>query len=84
MRPAAKLLAAHVAAAKLVNDKRKGKAVDLVLGNKYKGLQPLASTTPKPVATPTCRTVLPTTATPTGSSGATRPTVAPKKSTPAK
>ncbi|GAA4350496.1 LytR C-terminal domain-containing protein [Angustibacter luteus] len=57
---AATVLAKHVAGAKLVNDKRKGAGVDLVLGAKYKSLKPLAQVTATPTSTPTCRVVTPT------------------------
>jgi hypothetical protein len=74
---AAQLVAVHVDGVKLVNDKRKSATVDLVLGAKYTGLKPLSATTPTPVATPTCHTVVPTatgSATPIGSRPATGPT----------
>jgi hypothetical protein len=59
-KAAAQLLSRHLPAPKLVIDKRKGAAVDLVLGAKFAGLLPLASTTPTLPATPTCRPVSPT------------------------
>ena len=59
-RAAATVLAAHVAGAKMVNDKRKSAGLDLVLGAKYKGLKPLAEVTATPTTTPTCRVVTPT------------------------
>jgi hypothetical protein len=54
-KAAAQLLAGHLSAPKLVPDKRKVATVDLVLGAKFAGLKPLASTTSTTPATPTCR-----------------------------
>jgi hypothetical protein len=64
----AQLVAAQVAGAKLVKDKRRTAVVDLVLGTKYQGLKTLAQTTPTPQSTPSCR---PATATSTATSTAT-------------
>ncbi|KQX61681.1 LytR C-terminal domain-containing protein [Angustibacter sp. Root456] len=77
---AAKLVAAQLSGAKLVKDARRTAVVDLVLGAKYRGLKPVASSTPTPTGTPTCRPVTPSptgagTATGTGTATATaRPT----------
>lgn len=69
---AAKLVAAQLSGAKLVKDGRRTAVVDLVLGAKYQGLKPVASTTPTPTGTPTCRPVTPTpTASPSGTGSAT-------------
>jgi hypothetical protein len=68
-QPAAQLVATQVAGAKLVKDTRRSSVVDLVLGEKFAGLRPVAVTTPKP-ATPTCRPVTPS-ATATGTATAT-------------
>ncbi|MGN6612096.1 MAG: LytR C-terminal domain-containing protein [Angustibacter sp.] len=54
---AAKLVAAQLSSAKLVKDARRTPVVDLVLGAKYQGLKPVASSTPTPTGTPTCRPV---------------------------
>ena len=63
---AAQLVAAQLTGAKLVKDKRHNAVVDLVLGAKYTGLKPIASTTAAPAtAAPTCR---PVAVTPSGTS----------------
>ncbi|HEX3003105.1 MAG TPA: LytR C-terminal domain-containing protein [Angustibacter sp.] len=54
---AAQLVAAQLAGAKLVKDARRTAVVDLVLGAKYQGLKPVASSTATPTGTPTCRPV---------------------------
>ena len=60
---AAQLVAAQLTGAKLVKDKRGNAVVDLVLGAKYSGLKPIASTTPTATAAPTCRPVATSSAT---------------------
>ena len=64
---AAQLLAAQLSGAKLVKDARGTAVVDLVLGAKYTGLRALASSTPTPSGSPTCRPVSPTPSSPSGS-----------------
>jgi hypothetical protein len=78
---AAKVLALHVAGAKMVNDKRKGAGVDLVLGAKYKSLKPLAAVTATPTPTPTCRVVTPTPTTTTSPKATTKVTAKPSPKT---
>jgi hypothetical protein len=58
-KAAAQLVAAQLTGAKLVKDSRRSGVVDLVLGAKYQGLKPVASSTPTPTGTPTCRPVTP-------------------------
>lgn len=71
---AAKLVATQVSGAKFVRDKRTTAVVDLVLGEKYTSLRPLASiATTAATTTPTCRPVTPTSsATPTAARTPTR------------
>lgn len=68
---AAKLLMAQLTGAKLVKDARTSAEVDLVLGAKYGGLLPAASSTPTPSTSPTCRPVTPSATTPSGTSSKT-------------
>jgi hypothetical protein len=69
---AARLVATQLSGAKLVKDGRRTAVVDLVLGAKYQGLKPVASTTPTPTGAPTCRPVPSASATSTSTRTPTR------------
>lgn len=56
---AARVVAAQLSGARMVKDGRTNAVVDLVLGAKYSGLKPVASTTVAATSRPTCRPVSP-------------------------
>ena len=53
----AKLLAQHIKGAKLIQDKRKGDAIDLALGTTFKGFGPVPTPTTQGPTLPPCPTI---------------------------